>query len=163
VPEDKADEYPVWNRDSVGRLLTMTAREARAHLDQRLATAGASFATWRALSSLRHSGPVSQRELATQLGIEGPTMTSQLTRMTQDGLVERTRSALDGRVMLVELTPRGQRLYQQLVAIVSDAHELLLDGFSPAETDMLRAQLERIRRNCRHAQADFRRTLLDET
>src|ERR1700683_5719 len=81
--------------ERIGRLLAMTGKVAREHFDRRLGTVGASLNTYRVLRTADLCPGVSQRQLASGLGIEGPTLTHHLDRLASDGLIERVRNRED--------------------------------------------------------------------
>ena len=60
-----------------------------------------------ALVSIERHGPITLGDLATAEQIAPATVTKIVTRLTEDGLVERTVDASDRRVAKVVLTPAG--------------------------------------------------------
>ncbi len=79
-------------RDACASGATMTAAQARLAFEV----------------SASHFG-VRPSELALRLGVSRSAATQMIDRMERRGLVERAESDLDGRGVLVELTPRGER------------------------------------------------------
>ena len=71
--------------EAIGLHLARTAKAMNRALDDALAEAGGSLPVWLILVSLkgRHHG--AQRELAGELGIEGPTLTHHLNKMESAG------------------------------------------------------------------------------
>ena len=136
-----------WIEDSVGRQLYVTSKSARAFHSGRLAAAGATFGVWTILATLHAAGPLIQRELATRVHLESPTLTRYLVQMEADGLVRRPRSETDRRATTVELTEAGRARYRGLLKISVEGHAQLLHGFSEQETASLLDMLARIRRN----------------
>ena len=59
------------------------------------------------LDSLERSGPQRLSDLAARERLSQPGMTSMVSRMAADGLVERTADPADGRVVLIGITARG--------------------------------------------------------
>src|SRR5439155_9389550 len=55
-------------------------------------------------------------KLAAHEGVTQPAMTLLVDRLERRGLVHRARDPLDGRAVLVRLTPAGQELFDQLRA-----------------------------------------------
>lgn len=58
-------------------------------------------------------GPQRVSDLADELGVRMPTVTTQLTRLERDGLVTRDRVADDARVVMISLTGEGERILRQ--------------------------------------------------
>ena len=90
--------------EPLGRHLVFTAKAVRRRFEERLAEAGGSLPVWAILSGLELGPCRSQHQLAGELHIEGPTLTRQLDRLEAEGLIRRTRDALDRRAIHVETT-----------------------------------------------------------
>jgi DNA-binding MarR family transcriptional regulator len=99
------------------------ARLGRAaeHIDARrdalLGEHGLNRALWDVLASLRRQGPpyrLSPTDLYRELMRTSGAMTHRLAALERAGLVSRVPAPTDGRSMLVELTPRGRRLVDDL-------------------------------------------------
>jgi MarR family transcriptional regulator, transcriptional regulator for hemolysin len=154
MPADQRPQGPgnlgartAWVADSVGPHLRIAAKSARMLLERHLTQAGASFGTWTVLAMLESAGPMIQRVLAASLGIEGPTLTRHLDRLEELGLIRRNRDGADRRYALVELTPAGRTLCQELDSIARAANDELLSGFSEKETAQLKTMLQRLTKN----------------
>ena len=141
------------NEESVGRLLVLTAKAARAVLDARLQAVGASHAAWLVLHALvEHDAEgSSQRTIAEHLCIEGPTMTRHLDRLEAGGLIERRPDPEDRRNTLVYSTPDGKRMLRRLTSIMEKAQQDILAGLTSAETGTLRRLMQRVRDNVERA------------
>jgi MarR family transcriptional regulator for hemolysin len=88
---------------------------------------------------------LSQRALADQLGVEGPSVVAMLDRLEQAGLVLRTPSPSDRRVKLVLLTDAGRDLYAR-VRVEADAFRAsVLDDLDPAALAAAATLLETLR------------------
>lgn len=60
------------------------------------------------MSTLDRTGPMRLTELAANEGVTQPSMTSLVTALERDGLVERRQDPADKRVVLVALTDTGR-------------------------------------------------------
>lgn len=134
-------------RQALGRLLAFAAKAARGYLEQRLATAGSSFAVWTALFALQERGPLIQRELAEMLNVEGPTLTRHLARMEAEGLIERRRTSTDRRAAVVHLTDAGRAMHARLSDVVRASGGVVFDGFTDQEVEAFSGYLERLIKN----------------
>jgi DNA-binding MarR family transcriptional regulator len=67
-----------------------------------------------ALSTVERHGPMTPSELAARERIQRPTATRVLSRLAEDGLVERTPDPQDGRSALVTATPAARALLAEL-------------------------------------------------
>jgi MarR family transcriptional regulator for hemolysin len=127
-----------------------TARTWRLALDKRLKNLGVGQSGWMTIAMAAKSAePLSQRALADQVGVEGPSMVSMLDRLERDGFVVRTASPLDRRVKLVQLTDAGRKVFDEVKLEADAMRAALLDGVDPqalaAATgllELLRARIE---------------------
>jgi DNA-binding MarR family transcriptional regulator len=125
--------------------IAITARLARvqAVLSPRLETVfarygmrGADFAVIATLIRLADES-VSQRQLASELGLSAGTVSLRIDRLVQRGLAERRPDPDDGRGALVSVTDRGRELFEACAPEhLANAHELLA-GLSEPERDQL--------------------------
>lgn len=67
-----------------------------------------------ALATIERSGPLTPSELARIEGIQRPTATRVLARLTEAGLVSRTADPTDGRCSIVQLTGEGRKTLHRL-------------------------------------------------
>jgi homoprotocatechuate degradation regulator HpaR len=95
--------------------LLLQAREAvMAHTRPSLREHGLSDQQWRVLRVLGEHGMVETGRVAREAVILGPSLTGVLARMERDGLIRRARDPADQRRTVVEATPKGTRMVQQL-------------------------------------------------
>jgi MarR family transcriptional regulator for hemolysin len=131
--------------ERLGKVLALASKVARERFDQALRASGSSFHTYMVLSHARRYHGVSQRQLAEQLGIEGPTLVRHVDRLAEEGFVRRVRHARDRRVSLVELTPEGQAHLDRITATADALDSELRRLFSDEEVATLYTLLNRIR------------------
>src|SRR5215212_10395607 len=116
--------------EPIGRLLTRTAKTLSRSFDATLAERGGSLPTWLVLLSLTGEQHGSQRSIAAEIGVEGPTLTHHLNRMEADGLVTRVRDPQNRRVHQVALTDDGRAAFHALLGAVASFDERLRAGFT---------------------------------
>ena len=108
---------------------------------------GLSPARLSALSVLVFGGPRTIGALASAEGVRSPTMTQLVNGLQADGLVQRRTTTGDGRHVVVEATPAGERAMREAQGRRLD---VLLDLLGPAEAadvellDRAAALLERL-------------------
>ena len=91
------------------------------------------------LGRLCSRGPARVSDLATWQGVDKSTMTAQVARLEQQGLVERRRDEDDRRVVLVAVTRRGRRVQERVRSAAKGVVEGLVDQWSPEErADLVR-------------------------
>jgi MarR family transcriptional regulator for hemolysin len=120
--------------DSFPAALHETALIWRNQLDKRLKPLGLSQAKWRALLYLSLAkNPMTQTELAYQMGIEGPTLAGLLDRLAQAGWIERKELPHDRRSKTVHLTDKSQETLSQIYAVAKQLRDELLGDIPEAE------------------------------
>jgi len=97
-------------------------------------------------------------DLARDYGIDASAVTRLIDRLEKRGLLLRSRSAEDRRVVKLGLTDEGYALAARMPAIFQQAIDTMTTGFTPAETDVLRNLLRRMLQNaganCKHQPQD---------
>ncbi len=108
------------------------SRLARARIGDRLTVT--QFDT---LAALLRQGPLSQRDLGTELSRTGGNVTMVVGNLDKRGLVVRQRLKTDKRVVTVELTEEGRRLIEAVLPIHVQAMVAEAGRLSPSEQDVL--------------------------
>jgi DNA-binding MarR family transcriptional regulator len=87
--------------------------------------------------------PVETRTIAAEGGFSKATLSGVLTTLEARGLVSRTKSKTDGRLVMVELTPAGRRLMKKLFPKFNSEEQFVVANIKQSErreaADMLRA------------------------
>lgn len=137
---------PMDNRQlSFSHLLYLTAHHWRLAVNRRLKDLGMSQATWVAVASIaRNEQPLSQSELAQELGVESATVVPLINRLVEAGLVERVLTERDKRKRLLVATPKGLELYHQVKAVADKLREEILTVITPEEQEITQRVLTRL-------------------
>jgi DNA-binding MarR family transcriptional regulator len=88
-------------------------------------------------------GGAETRVVAEEAGVSKATLSGVLTTLEKRGLLQRTRSPQDGRLVLVDLTPTGRRLIMRLFPKIN-AQEQVVTGLLPRGSKEDTAQLLRL-------------------
>jgi DNA-binding MarR family transcriptional regulator len=97
-------------------------------------------AAYLVLRKLEKDGPQLVGALAAALGLDGSTVTRQVSALERDGLVERGRSVADGRAIVVTPTAEGLRRMAEVRDARIELYERILAGW----TERDRADLGRL-------------------
>jgi MarR family transcriptional regulator for hemolysin len=125
---------PNVDSEPFGLLLHGTARAWRLKLDGRLKPMGLSQAKWRTLLHLSiASGPLTQAEIASCLGIEEPTLVTLLHRLERGGWVTRRNASHDRRCKTVHLGKRAHQVITRINAAAAKLRHELLDDIPPSQ------------------------------
>jgi DNA-binding MarR family transcriptional regulator len=91
--------------------------------------------------------PVSASVLCRGISYDAGAMTRMLDRLEAKGLIRRSRSAEDRRLILLELTDAGREAYPRIREISMRVMNRFLRGFSLAEARQLESLLMRVLQN----------------
>jgi DNA-binding MarR family transcriptional regulator len=97
------------------------------------------------LAELATRGEVSASDLAAAAGLAPSSVTQMLDQLSELGLVVRTRSTEDRRVVASRLTPAGRELVTARRARIQPLWDAALAEFTPAELLAAAGVLERVR------------------
>lgn len=128
----------------IGRRLSMTAKAARAVAERDMAANGTTLSAAIIVRIVAREPGLSQRQLADRMHIQGPTVLRHLDRLEADGLITRTRDALDRRVQRIDLTPKGQQARDRLSVVADAASASLTEIFTPDELGAFEEYLDRL-------------------
>jgi len=133
-------------KDSLGRLVSVTAARAQQILARLLEPHDLSPQQWIVLGVLWRRDGVSVGELARYMRSERPAVSRLVDRMAKAGWVEKSASATDARSVVVSATQKANDK-ANLQTLFTQVNAAILADFSPDESDQLYALLERARVN----------------
>ena len=90
-----------------------------------------------ALSTIERHGPLTPGEVATRERIQRPTVTRVLTRLEEQGLIERMPDVRDRRSTLVTASPAGRELLAELRTRKTAFLASRIEGLSAEERETL--------------------------
>ena len=137
---------------SIGALLSRVKVEMLATLDRelaqdkRLAPLEMSAAQWIIVANLAAGPgePKSASDLCKVISYDAGAMTRMLDRLEAKGLIRRTRSSQDRRLLNLELTEEGRAAYPRMREIAMNVANNFLRGFSRTEARQLESFLNRM-------------------
>lgn len=133
--------------DSLGWLISDTARLLRRRFDERARLIGATRPQWRALAMVARNEGINQGGLAERLEVEPITACRMIDRLEEAGLVERRRDPADRRAWQLFLTRKAKPMIDDLREIGNTLSVDALDGVAEQERAILFAALTAIRAN----------------
>ncbi len=96
---------------------------------------------------LHQKKSMSQKELAAQLNMTPPSITSTIQKMERSGYISRKPDQSDQRIMRLELTGKGESCIQTVKMIADQMEEMLFRGMSAEEKILFRRFLMQINDN----------------
>jgi DNA-binding MarR family transcriptional regulator len=139
---------------SIGSLVSRVRVEMLAAIDRelaadkRLAPLEMSAAQYIIIANLAGpEGPRSAADLCKGISYDAGAMTRMLDRLESKGLIRRSRSAHDRRLMHLELTDEGRAAYPRMREISMMVANRFLHGFTKTEARQLEGYLSRMLEN----------------
>lgn len=119
-----------------------------------LEAADLTLSMWRVLACLHQQGPQRIGELSRLSTIEASTLSRVVDQMEDRGMVTRTRSGEDRRVVTVDLTASGEDLTEQLIPLALRYERMALKGVTEADIVLLNTLLMTIYENLEQAEGE---------
>lgn len=136
-----------------GLLLARLSRRLRQAVDAEMRLIGLTEATWRPLIYLRALGDgVRQKELATAMSIEGPSLVRLLDSLERRGFIERREDENDRRARGIYLTRAGRDLAVRAARIGNSLQTRLMAAVPAADLDICERVLETLERELEEPQ-----------
>jgi DNA-binding MarR family transcriptional regulator len=133
--------------DSLGVLISDSARLLRRRFDSRARSLGVSRAQWQVLFILSRAEGINQVGLAEALDVETITVGRMVDRLADAGLVERRADPADRRAWRLHLTERAHPILAELRLVADQVMADMLAGIAPADQSRLVDLLGTIRSN----------------
>lgn len=116
-------------KDQFQFAVARVTRRWRKLLDERLKDLGVTQARWTTMVYLQQGGEgLTQRELASLMAIENPTLVRLLDSLEQQELIERRACPNDRRARRLHLTDGGRDFMEVLTARANELRDGMLDG-----------------------------------
>jgi len=132
-----ATDAPATATRSALPLLDYLGRLARARTEATLTPRGLRPRHLVALVLLAETGPTAQQDLAGALRLDPSNLVGLLNQLDADGLLTRRRSPTDRRRHIVELTPQGHTLLEEVLEALHDVEVEVLQGLEPDQRNTL--------------------------
>lgn len=112
---------------------------------------------WRILAMVGDHAPLSLTELAALVGLDKSQLSRDVTNLVKRHILTRKPHARDSREVRIDLSPRGRKSFESLIARAMARNRALMIGLDKTELDTLFSALDRLLENARgqleHAQA----------
>jgi MarR family transcriptional regulator for hemolysin len=136
-----------------GFLVARIARRLRQAVDAEMRLIGLTEATWRPLVYVRSLGDgVRQKELASAMSIEGPSLVRLLDSLERRGFIERREDETDRRARGIHLTRAGRELAVRAARIGNAFQSRLLGNVPSADLETCERVLETLEREMEEPQ-----------
>jgi DNA-binding MarR family transcriptional regulator len=147
-PEKLVNEFyrgDQWSaEESIGYLLRTALSTTMRAAETAMRPHGLTSVQWAPLMIISRGGNPTAASLARDLNTDTGAMTRMLDRLEAKGLLMRTRSATDRRVVELTLTEQGRELTGLIPHHLAEVYNNHLAGFSHDEFEVLKQSLRRI-------------------
>lgn len=130
--------------ESIGYLLRTTVATLMRAAETAMRPHGLTSVQWAPLMIISRGGNPTAASLARDLNTDTGAMTRMLDRLESKGLLTRSRSSTDRRVVELNLTEHGRELTRLIPHHLASVYNNHLAGFSQEEFTMLKSMLRRI-------------------
>jgi DNA-binding MarR family transcriptional regulator len=130
--------------ESIGFLMKQALASLKAEADERMSEHGLTDAQWQPLFSISQSQVGTASDVARRLNCDTGALTRMLDRLEEKGLIARTRSHEDRRVVHLKLTPDGERVVAFVPQVLADVMNRRLRDFDRGEVEQLKNMLRRV-------------------
>jgi DNA-binding MarR family transcriptional regulator len=130
--------------ESIGFLMKQALASLKTEADERMAEHGLTDAQWQPLFSISQSQGGTASDVARRLNCDTGALTRMLDRLEEKGLIARTRSHEDRRVVHLKLTPDGERVVAFVPQVLADVMNRRLRDFDRGEVEQLKNMLRRV-------------------
>lgn len=134
------------SKESLGILLGLVRAELVRSMEAEMAAKGMDlrFTQFLILKRLAVLGPMTATELARAVELDGGAMTRQLDQLESKGYLRRCPHLQDRRALRIELTDKGNALWQQLTSCNERVLDAAQRSLSDVERKRLHTYLERV-------------------
>lgn len=133
--------------NSVGYLIRDTHRLISRKLDKRLQSSGISIGQWYILRVLWNEDAITQREIASRIGMSEPNIVTALRDLEAQGIIGRQVDDKDNRRRIVRLTKKGKTLKSRLMPAAVQVNADIMKGLSVEDHAAFIDLILRIRSN----------------
>ncbi|GBE29827.1 MAG TPA: MarR family transcriptional regulator [Bacteroidetes bacterium] len=133
--------------ESLGFLLNTVARMMRGALEDRLKQYNVTSMQWVVMQTISECEVMNQTAVAKRVEIDNPTMTRQVDRLEEAGLLKRRPDKEDRRTQLLSLTAKGCKLLSSINDVANEVNRLASTRISNARLNKLIEDLHIIHKN----------------
>ena len=143
----RVDELELW------RSFAQTLRAVQKLLDSRLRTMGIGYQEFKVIGELVTSGRTSMAKLAERIMFTQAGVTYLIDRLEEQGYVVRVRSSEDRRIIFIETTDRGKKVFEEGLKVIRETTRELFQNLTHEELASMYNSLMKIQENTERAAA----------
>ena len=144
-------------KSSIGRRISCLSRGAHIYFKHRFGELGLGHAQGLTLHHICRHGGINQPDLLDKVRLDKSSLTSQLNKLEENGYITREADPEDRRSKRIILTDKTRAIEAELHNIFISWTDILSDGLSEDERDMLILLLDKLQVNASHALRELRK------
>lgn len=126
------------------RLAVLSERVSRRLSVEYERSLGITVAEWRVLVHLHRSGQVSVRDIQAYTNLEKSRVSRAVSRLQAAGLVEKSSSTADARLLEIGLSPQGEAALARILPQATQVEDNLLATLTPEEIETFFQVVEKL-------------------
>ncbi|MBE9397720.1 MarR family transcriptional regulator [Pontibacterium sp. N1Y112] len=99
---------------------------------------------WRVIAALGTQPRMSAKEIAAYTSMDKMPVSRAISKLVKEELISQSPSSEDRRLIILNLTPKGLEIYEQIVPLVLEREEFLLSALSKDEQSQLDTLMEKL-------------------
>ena len=135
------------HKSPIGRWLSTAFRHSKMFLNKHLDEVDLEHGGFPFLLCLAHHEGCRQEDLRQVLAFDKGTAARAISKLVQQGFVEKRKDPNDGRAYRLYTTEKAKKIVPQMVDAISEMHGVLTHGFSDEEKETVRVLLWRMSKN----------------
>lgn len=134
--------------DELSFILHTTAHNSYLLANLLFAEAGVTVQQAVVLAFIYHHKGCNQKAIEDHVKTKSASVTVLINTMTGKGLIEKQRNPVDGRGVVLSLTPKGRRVFDKCREGFHRLNTSLMAGMSEGEIEQLKQGLRKVKENC---------------
>lgn len=130
--------------DCISFVTNRSAKEMSDELERRLAPHHVTRAQWTTLYYIKINSQISQKKLASLLGIKESSVVRQLDKMEKAGWIERVTCSTDRRTKCLSLTDIGLQIELEMEEVVSDFKKAVVEDIPEEDLTVFKNVLRKM-------------------
>ncbi len=107
---------------------------------------GLSVHEWRVIAVLEYFPSASSSDLSEKTGMDSVAVSRAVSQLVRAGLITRRASGADRRRTILDLSERGQQVYDEITPVALRYEEMLLQGLDPDERERFNELITKLQR-----------------
>ncbi len=136
-------------RNGTYNAIIATYKVMQRNMTKLVSQEGLTQAQFQALRVIAKYGPTPMKTISDKMSVSAANITGIVDRLESKGLIERMARREDRRASIIELTPKGRRIQEEVAKKYARFVQKALQRFTPEEQETLRSLLAKLQEEMR--------------